>query len=189
MQKIIPYSRIFEQEFISKFDETQRNVLDEIELDLTDRNANIDVEMLADLLGYQIVYDLMKESGQLEGNVIKVSVLDAEVRQRFTIAHEIAHIILHKPESVMYRDTNLENYEGVVERMKEREANQFAAELLMPQQLLLIKINDYLKEKEWESTLDSLQFDSLLSDVSRQLQVSKSSLEYRLINLGVAKEG
>lgn len=55
----------------------------------------------------------------------------SRTRQRFTIAHELGHLFLH-PDSVKFRDriTML----GI--DPKEREANQFAAELLMPEWML-----------------------------------------------------
>jgi len=57
---------------------------------------------------------------------------DLDKRQRFTLAHEIGHIVLHdqksKEEIVDYRKDIL-NPQGT----KEREANKFAAELLMPE--------------------------------------------------------
>lgn len=52
-----------------------------------------------------------------------------ETRQRFTIAHEIGHLILHEKQEIRLRDTNfLEN-----NREEEAQANGYAAGLLMPE--------------------------------------------------------
>lgn len=53
-----------------------------------------------------------------------------ESRQTFTLFHELAHILLHK-ESTIDDEQDLYQYSG-----KEREANQFAAQLLIPDELL-----------------------------------------------------
>jgi hypothetical protein len=50
---------------------------------------------------------------------------DSPTRQRFTIAHELGHLLLHEP-GVEYRD---DTFRG---GPKEYQANVFAADLLMP---------------------------------------------------------
>lgn len=81
-------------------------------------------------------------------NVKEIWVAAAEAersqgRERFTIAHELGHFLLHSEESVsssnfficrtkdVHRTTSSQNKRG-----KEVEANRFAAELLMPEQLV-----------------------------------------------------
>lgn len=67
---------------------------------------------------------------------IGLSSTDGALRQRFTFAHELGHIYLHKSDAVNY-DTGLmmmrddRSTNGTDE--KEIEANRFAAELLMPE--------------------------------------------------------
>lgn len=67
---------------------------------------------------------------------IGISSTDGALRQRFTFAHELGHIFLHKNDAVNY-DTGLmmmrddRSTNGSDE--KEIEANRFAAELLMPE--------------------------------------------------------
>jgi len=65
------------------------------------------------------------------GFEIKVNKYEAPERQRFTVAHEIAHYLLHRDligagvvDSVMYR-SNLTS-------RNETEANRFAADIVMP---------------------------------------------------------
>lgn len=68
--------------------------------------------------------------------IIGVNSLDSPRRQRFTIAHEIGHLLLHPPEEIhvdkgfvlAFRDDT----SGNAVDYREIEANQFAAELLMP---------------------------------------------------------
>lgn len=55
---------------------------------------------------------------------------DSHRRQRFTIAHELGHYLLHKDaeEEILYRRTWL-----ITKDPKEKEANYFAASLLVPE--------------------------------------------------------
>ncbi|OGG42166.1 hypothetical protein A3A21_02165 [Candidatus Jorgensenbacteria bacterium RIFCSPLOWO2_01_FULL_45_25b] len=83
----------------------------------------------------------------LKTNTIYVNQNEPDVRQAFTIAHELAHYILHKSElekdqtgklSVLYRKALGE----LNQDPKEKEANCFAANLLVPAELLE-KYKDY----------------------------------------------
>lgn len=66
-----------------------------------------------------------------EGFVVKVNRFEPKERQRFTIAHEIAHYLLHRDrinngvvDSVLYRSK--------LTSRAEAEANRLAADILMP---------------------------------------------------------
>ncbi len=62
--------------------------------------------------------------------MILINKKDNLLRQRFTIAHEIGHFLLHDSNSKIYFDYPIENSKI------EREANTFAASLLLPDFLL-----------------------------------------------------
>lgn len=77
--------------------------------------------------------------------LILVNKLDAFIRKRFTIAHELAHWILHREEvkinidrAIFYRKTSYLEDEDILEK----EANYFAANLLVPE-FLLKEFRDY----------------------------------------------
>ncbi len=98
-----------------------------------DPHPPIDVERLATLLGFQIV-EIQSAGDELSGlvsprhKIIGVNANHHPRRQRFTLAHELGHIILnHPPEGrCSAREIALFN----------READAFASELLVPTQLL-----------------------------------------------------
>ena len=70
---------------------------------------------------------------------IYVNVVDKPGRKLFTVAHELGHIFLgHANYSVLYRVPR----EGVTYTGKEKEANSFAASLLMPE----FMIRNYLEK-------------------------------------------
>ncbi len=59
--------------------------------------------------------------------VIWVKVADSVVRRRFTLAHELGHLLLHDTQGIAFRDNN--RFSGGPE---ERDANSFAGQLLVP---------------------------------------------------------
>ena len=107
-------------------------------------SAPVDVRAMASALDLRIVEeDLGEISGKIERDwldpddfVITINERHAEVRKRFTIAHEIAHFVLHRDligngivDDALYRDARIGD-------QKERQANRYAARLLMPRDLV-----------------------------------------------------
>jgi Zn-dependent peptidase ImmA (M78 family) len=72
--------------------------------------------------------------------VIGVNSNNPKVRQRFTIAHELGHLILHEGHELILERLVRLNFRDATSSTasdaEEIEANHFAAELLMPQDLL-----------------------------------------------------
>src|SRR5258706_1194895 len=99
-------------------------------------------------------------------------------RQRYTIAHELAHICLHLDElesavhvdqsSVSSLRRDLVSAEGT--DPLEREANAFAAELLMPKKLLAGALDDRMLDLD----------DDRLIALAKRFKVSLMALQYRL---------
>ena len=104
--------------------------------------------------------------------LIGVNSNEVAVRQRFTIAHELGHFLLHlqKDTFVDYRD----NKKAVMRTPRERQANMFAAALLMPRGSLE---NDFRAFTNKGFTEVELQ---VLAD---KYQVSEDAMRFRLINL------
>lgn len=112
-------------------------------------------------------------------SVIVVNASHHPNRQRFTLAHELAHHVLHKDylTQKVHVDTavltrNERSSAGI--DSKEVEANAFAAELLMPQSQLRrlgkIDANDDIK----------------LADLAKRFKVSSSAMAIRLEYLQLA---
>ncbi|MEP2891374.1 ImmA/IrrE family metallo-endopeptidase [Tateyamaria sp.] len=118
-------------------------------------------------------------SGQIssvDGNyVIKVNRFEAKERQRYTIAHEIAHFLLHRDvidssingisDNVLYRS-------GAPEHI-EFEANRLAADILMP--------TDKVKSKLAE--FGGAISEAVIVEIANYFRVSKAAMEIRLGNL------
>lgn len=100
------------------------------------------------------------------GPCIHVNISEPAVRQRFTVAHELGHYVLGHKDSP--RDSAQNFGSGVVDP-RERAANQFAAELLMP--------SDAVRR-----VVASGQFNSV-NELAQAFQVSGVAMGYRLNNL------
>lgn len=76
-----------------------------------------------------------KRNGGTGGYSIVVRAQDATVRKRFTVAHEVAHYLLHRHLfAEILTDDAL--YRSGLSTQEEAQANGFAADLLMPWHLL-----------------------------------------------------
>jgi Zn-dependent peptidase ImmA (M78 family) len=99
---------------------------------------------------------------------ISINSSEFELRQRFTLAHEIGHLVLQHGTSL--RDPNTNFYTGVMDP-KEVEANRFAASLLMPE----AAVRYFIDEEGIAST----------KQLADMFQVSDAALGFRLKNLKI----
>ncbi len=103
-------------------------------------------------------------------------------RRRFTAAHELGHAVLHRERMGRFRadteKTLLEADESIDEL--EREANRFAAELLMPEAVVRARAD------ELRSLHKCCPFGVLAYRLAAELLVSRQAIGFRLKNLGVA---
>ena len=91
-------------------------------------------------------------------------------RQRFTIAHELGHFILHREQQASFRCSKESVYAGVDDLQSiEREADDFAGNLLMPGDAMLAAIA--------RRSIDLY----LLSELAKRFQVSFEALCIRFI--------
>jgi len=158
-----------------------RKVLEELRI----KTAPIHVDKIAKTLGAVLRFSPLDEelSGMIfikDGiPVIGVNALHHPNRQRFTIAHEIGHLVMHRDRMseqvhvdkqfrVLMRDsTSATGSEAI-----EVEANQFASELLIPSFL-------FDPSKITPSDIDD---DAQLDVLAKKFRVSRQMLEYRISN-------
>lgn len=160
-----------------------KNILEELNI----TRAPIDPEMIAEHLGIEIHYEPFEGeiSGCLlrdkdGGAIIGINSTHHEHRQRFTIAHEIGHYILHKGEATFIdRKFNRINFRGgssaSTDQLEEIEANKFAGELLMPEEFISKDIME----------LDDTERDDFLDELAKKYKVSNQALAIRLVNLNL----
>lgn len=142
----------------------------------------IDPVILANRLGITVNHATFSE-GSISGVVAKrgdhavilVNSNDSPYRKRFTIAHELGHVLLHLTgidgEEVDHTEnlfrTNEADTPGPI--LKEVQANQFAAALLMPAEKV---------REEWRNTRS-------VTKLAQRFNVSEEAMGYRLASLGM----
>lgn len=112
----------------------------------------VDVHAIAEYLGVDVIEEAMDDelSGYIEprqsGWLIGVNAYHHENRQRFTIAHELGHFLLHKP-SQRHVDVTFARRSGGKDKI-ESEADKFAATLLMPEEEVRRAVSEGLTSLE-----------------------------------------
>lgn len=141
------------------------------------REKPVRLGSLAQSLGLKVKLSALGRglSGQIEHDngtcTIKINRHETRERQRFTLAHEIAHYLLHRDvieangsirDNVLYRSGQPEQIEF--------EANRLAADLIMP-------------IKQVHSDLEATGVpvnDTVIEKLAQEWQVSKAAMEIRL---------
>lgn len=148
--------------------------------------APVDVEALAEREGITVSYErfrpdmsgmLVREPG--EAVVIGVNSRQSPRRQRFTVAHELGHYVLHKGDLIVDTGARVnfrDERSATATVREEREANAFAAALLMP---------DELVEKAVAAAHGKASRPrALATSLALEFNVSEEAIGYRLLNLG-----
>lgn len=138
-----------------------------------DDKGNIDVKKVAESKNIRLEYIPMESSisGYLRQEngewIIGVNSIHNPKRQRFTIAHELGHFYMHKDKNVDFEDTTF--FRNTDNSSIEYSANEFAANLLMPEDSIRKAIQTGTKNIE---------------DLSSQFNVSIAAIKYRVLSLG-----
>ncbi len=166
-----------------------RGLVDQLVEQYVVKGEPVDIESIAEKLEIEIKHeDLGNISGILynEGGkaIIGVNRDQGSNRKRFTIAHEIGHFLLHGheslhidkifPQKVRLRDQAASG--GIY--IDEMEANAFAAELLMPRDLLL-------EEELLQREVIDYDEDDMIGKLAKKYKVSQQAMTFRLMNLGM----
>ncbi len=124
-------------------------------------NGKWQIEKDSPICGFSLYHDVLPII------VVKKQV-NNEPRQAFTLMHELAHLILHKS-SFIDNEKNLYSYRG-----KEKDANDFAGNLLIPDIFLdEIDINELLN-------LNTSEYSSYLNNYRKKYCVSVDTILVRL---------
>jgi Zn-dependent peptidase ImmA (M78 family) len=153
-------------------------------------NIPVPVERIAKALGAEVRFSPLDDelSGMIfvrnNRPVIGVNALHHPNRQRFTIAHEIGHLEMHRAliEAKVHVDKtfpafpilNRDGRSSAGNDAMEIAANQFAAELLVPEQELIAMIGS--------RTID-IEDDAPVEELARFFKVSKKAVEYRILRV------
>lgn len=150
--------------------------------------APVPVEQLAVSAGATIRYEPF--AGELSGMVhrssagviIGVNSMHPTTRRRFTIAHELGHLLLHRNEELHVDERFPIGFRSELSSKAldaaEIEANQFAAELLMPSTTLVEDVRTLATD------IDS---ETAISQLAQLYQVSEQAMTIRLSALGILR--
>jgi Zn-dependent peptidase ImmA (M78 family) len=154
------------------------------QLGIAKSQSHVDVEAVARHLGLAVVHERLGDdiSGMLVTKGGKTTIcIETDHhphRQRFSIAHEIGHHVLrhlfagehvHVDRVIM---RNAQSSEGTDPR--EIEANQFAASLLMPAEMVHHHVQ----------ALKSQYVEQVVPRLAKQFKVSEQAMAFRLSSLG-----
>ena len=146
-------------------------------------NVPVNVQAVAERLGAKVVFDELDDdvSGFLlrEKSIATIAVNSQHHpnRQRFTVAHECGHLALHAGKGdglwvdkayapILFRDST----SSTGDQLAEIQANQFAAGLLMPEQLLREHVTNNLNDLD-------------ISRLAMRFRVSEQAMTLRLVSL------
>jgi len=122
--------------------------------------------------------------------IIGINSTHPETRRRFTIAHEMGHIVLHQLDQVhvdkQFPVKLRDDISSQAIDPHEIEANAFAAALLMPEALLKRDLAAMLAESEEEMDCEN---DADIEELAQRYQVSVQAMSFRLTNLGFVTPG
>jgi Zn-dependent peptidase ImmA (M78 family) len=93
-----------------------------------------------------------------------------KTRQRFTLAHELGHLIIPWHLGTIVDDIYNDAYKNFLYSQLEQEANRFAAEILLPEKWIIKKISD-----------NTLELAQLHKQIARESGVSDHATAIRLI--------
>lgn len=156
----------------------------------TVQRAPVPIDKIAKSKGVQIIrhpIDIEDVSGFLYHDKNKTVIITnsehSDVRQRFTIAHELGHYLLHEGHPVhVDRGFSVKMRDDLSSKgvdTYEIEANNFAAELLMPKQML---------EEDLMAIEDINLFEGdAIQKMAKKYKVSSQALTIRLTSLGLIK--
>lgn len=184
------YKDIYTSDFLDKFGEYKDKIA-KLELGNPTR---IDVKAIAESCNIPIEYNVLESSGCWSNDskndntdrLIQINKYEPEYRQRFTIAHELGHILLGH-QGVSYRTSDVRKYKDTIKRMNEVAANKFAAELTMPKSLVIDVLFSSIKQMGYSinQRFGDEDISKIVQISANELGVSPRVFDIRIKNLGI----
>lgn len=146
-------------------------------------NIPVDVVAIAEALGIEVRLEELEDevSGMLlvrgDHPVIGVNARHHANRQRFSVAHELGHYLLHRDQEAFFIDAAVFfRREGATPTTwaQEKEANVFAAELLLPERAV---------QEAWQDNPIDVFDDTAIRRLAARFNVSTQALAIRLSEL------
>ncbi len=161
--------------------------------------APVDLDKISSFLKISIQDDIGLENEDVIGQicfendkpVVSINPIQNSYlpRRRFTLAHEIGHFCLHTDKvKTGFKDnqktmSRSESYWDI----KESEANSFAAQLLMPKNLIIEEARAIIATYRQNNQSAGMPTEDFIRKMAYRFSVSALAMEYRLKNLGIVK--
>jgi Zn-dependent peptidase ImmA (M78 family) len=175
-------------------------LINAFQYDINQSGPPIDVDKIAELLGI-LVSDEPRFDVDDVNTVGKITLeKDAPARvwinpfensyaprRRFTLAHEIGHFCMHRATNqTTFVDTKatMNRSESYWNRY-ESEANNFAAELLMPADLIRSIGRGIIDKFKMENEVAMMPIALFVEQLASRFKVSNPAMEYRLKKIGI----
>lgn len=151
----------------------------------------VPIEQIAKKLGATVLYEPFEGKADVSAmlfrdgkrTIIGVNSAHSRTRQRFSVAHECGHLLLHSGKMFVDARINFrDNVSGLAVDQEEIQANAFAAAILMPGDMVIAEIKRIIGRGEPE------KIELVLSKLASKFEVSTQAMEYRLKNLGLIME-
>lgn len=172
----------------------------------------LDTNKLCDFLASRYPIEFKRESiypllGKIEFNPLSIVIDNSldEHRFRFTLCHEIGHLVLHQKllsnkidtrEDDEYSLTLNSNISDLNTRRIEIQANIFASYLLMPTEQFQLEVMKFFVRERIQKNyiyldrqpINQILVNTLITEISSTFNVSKESVKLRLIDAGLLKD-
>jgi len=150
----------------------------------------VPIEKIATVHGASLSYEPFEDKDAISGMlfrdgkkiVIGINSAHGRTRQRFSIAHELGHLLLHEGKLFVDKVARINLRDETSSKATDREeieANSFAAAILMPEDLVVSEVAKRLERSS------NVKPDILISELARAFDVSNEAMDYRLRNLGI----
>ncbi|MDU9349064.1 MULTISPECIES: ImmA/IrrE family metallo-endopeptidase [Staphylococcus] len=185
----LQYGEILNKEIINLFPNDKQNEIENMIVS-DEKGFFIDLKEICNILQIAIEEKIdgfdfsLNDSGYYDSkeNKIIINRIESKNRKRFTLAHELGHALLEH-EGISFRTNDKDKYKDIINKIRETEANKFAAQLLMPRGLVSHLLSEAIKNKDYNpKNLDEFQVDQLIKEVAKKLKVSEESLGYSIKN-------
>ena len=157
------------------------------------KNVPIDPFEIAKKMGIDINQEIDMDKLTYDGEIylnatthdpeVWINPTDSKNRQKFTMAHEIGHLVYDVLPDIENFKPIQDNYKTLrrdgTQNIMERRANDFAVKLLMPKDMI-VEIGQSLIEKESIKTKEEIT-----RRLAQEFEVSQEAMKWRLVNLGL----